>query len=318
MARWRNGRARVVATATAPVRAAVYVRKSTDKGLDSDFSSLDNQRERCEAYIASQGWGIVGTRYADGGFSGGNTDRPAFRDLLRDVEAGLIDSIIVYKLDRLSRSLLDFLNIHRFLEKHDVSIISVTEPIDTSTPMGRGFVNVLLSFAQIEREVAAERTRDKIHAARRHGRWTGGTPILGYDTAPEGGRLVVNRDEAEQVRSIFAMYIENSSLTAVAQELNRRGWTTKSWVAKTGTPRGGGPWTKVTLRRLLTDPLNIGLQKLGDETFPGEHDAIVPRKLFDQVQLLLDGNRSNGGAGHRNRHGALLRGILRCASCAPR
>jgi site-specific DNA recombinase len=315
MVRWRNGRARVLTDAPTRIRAAVYTRKSTTTGLDSDFTTLDNQRDRGESLVASQDWEVVRTRYDDGGFSGGNTDRPALQQLLRDVEAGLVDAIIVYRLDRITRSLADFVEIHKFLESHDVALVSVTESINTQTPHGRMMINVLLSFAQYERELAGERTRHKIHAARQRGRWTGGNPVLGYDTAPDRSGLVVNKDEAEQVRSIFAMYVENPSLTAVAEELNRRGWTTKSWVAKTGKQCGGHPWTKVTLRRLLTDPLNIGLQKLGDETFPGEHQAIVPRKLFDQVQHLLHENRSNGGAAHRNRHGALLRGILRCAAC---
>ena len=195
MTRWRNGRARAVIAAPARIRAAIYTRKSTSSGLASEFTSLDNQRERAEALIASladQGWEALPTRYDDGGFSGGNTDRPALQQLLRDVETGLMDAIVVYRLDRITRSLADFVQIHKFLEKHNVALVSVTESINTQTPHGRMMVNVLLSFAQYERELAGERTRHKIHSSRRRGRWTGGTPILGYDTAPEGGRLTVN------------------------------------------------------------------------------------------------------------------------------
>jgi len=176
-------------------------------------------------------------------------------------------------------------------------------------------VNVLLSFAQYERELVAERTRHKIEASRRRGKWTGGRPVLGFDTVPEGGRIVVNKDEAEQVRSIFQLFTETPSLVSVAQELSRRGWRPKTWVAKTGRPCGGGAWNRVTLHRLLTDPLYAGMQKLGAETFPGEHDAIVPKAPWNQVQRLLADSRSTGSAGARNGHGFLLRGLLRCTAC---
>ena len=318
MARWRNGRARAVIAAPARIRAAIYTRKSTSSGLASEFTSLDNQRERAEALIASladQGWEALPARYDDGGFSGGNTDRPALQQLLRDVETGLMDAIVVYRLDRITRSLADFVQIHKFLEKHNVALVSVTESINTQTPHGRMMVNVLLSFAQYERELAGERTRHKIHSSRRRGRWTGGTPILGYDTAPEGGRLTVNGDESDQVRSIFELYVDLGSLMKVVEELDHRKWRKKSWTTRDGKHHEGGPWNRVSLRRLLTDPLYIGMQKLGDEVFDGEHDAIVSKSLFAKVQKLIDDNRSNGGVVHRNRHGALLRGILRCADC---
>ena len=314
-----SGRARVaIATVQAPVRCAIYTRKSTDDGLDRAFTSLDNQRERAESYIESQtdqGWRAIPDRYDDGGFSGGTTDRPALQRLIADIETGLVDVIVVYKLDRLSRSVCDFVNLHRFLEKHRVEIVSVTEPIDTRTPMGRAFVTVLMSFGQMEREQTAERTRDKMHAARRRGKWTGGTPILGLDTAPEGGRLVVNKDEAEQVRAIFELFTGNPSLIGVATELNRRGWRRKSWTTKDGTRRNGGEWNRLNLRTLLTNPLYAGLQKLGDETFQGEHPAIISKALFQRVQRLLDANQRNHRIPERNRHGALLRGLLTCAAC---
>jgi len=314
----RNGRASAVATATAPVRCAVYTRKSTDEGLDKDFNSLDNQREAAELYIQSQqgeNWIALSGRYDDGGFSGGSTNRPALQRLIADVEAGKIDIVVVYKYDRLSRSMLDFLQLLDFFKKRGVSFVSVSQRFDTSTPVGEMTLNILLSFAQFERQIIAERTRDKMRAARRHGRWTGGQPPLGYDVAPEGGRITVNRDEAEMVVGAFKLYAETPSLIAVADELNRRGWRRKAWTTKDGRHREPKPWDKANLRSLLRNPLYIGMMTLGDETFPGEHDAIVPRALFDRVQALLDGNRVSGGGGARNDRGALLRGLLKCDAC---
>ena len=203
MAPRRNERSAALAIITAPVRVAVYCRKSTVDGLDQAFNSLDNQRDAALAYVASQrheNWTAVPEDYSDGGFSGGTTERPALKRLLADVEAGRVDIVLVYKIDRLTRSLLDFLNLHRLLEKHGVQIVSITEPIDTRTPIGRAFVSVLVSFGQMEREVAAERTAHKIRAARRKGRWTGGMLPLGFDVAPGGGKLLANKDEAVLVR----------------------------------------------------------------------------------------------------------------------
>ena len=302
--------------ALAPVRCAIYTRKSTEKGLDRDFTSIDNQRQVCERFIGQvQGAVLVRGRYDDGGYSGGTTDRPGLQQLLADIKAGLVDCVVAYKYDRLGRSMIDCLRIFEFFEKHGVRFISVTQQIDTSTSHGRMFVNNLLSHAQFERDLISERTRDKMRAARRRGQWTGGRPPLGYDVAPEGGRLVVNRDEAEQVRAIFEMYVASPSLVGVVQELNRRGWTTKSWTTKAGRRQGGTPWNKTTVRQLLTNPIYVGRQKLGDQTFAGDHKAIVSKQLFNKVQRLLEENRSNGGASSRNTHEFLLRGLLRCAAC---
>jgi len=313
--------ARGTAPATAvstPIRCAIYTRKSTDEGLDRDFNSLDNQREAAESYVKSQiheGWEALPERYDDGGFSGGNLERPALRRLLADIEAGKVDRLVVYKMDRLSRSLLDFARLADLLEEHEVSIVSVTQQLDTSTSMGRLTMNMLLSFAQFEREMIGDRTRDKMSAARRRGKWTGGMPPLGYDVPPEGRRLVVNRDEAEQVRTIFGLYAETPSLVAVSRELSRRGWRRKSWKTRDGRQREGKPWDAANLRRLLIDPIFIGKAKLGGEVFPGEHAGIVPKALFQKVQDLLQENRRTGGAATRNKHGALLRGLLRCSAC---
>ena len=200
-----------------PIRCAIYTRKSSDEGLDQDFNSLDAQREAGEAFIASQraeGWICLPTRYDDGGFSGGSLDRPAVKRLLEDIEAGLVDCVVVYKVDRLSRSLMDFARMMQTFERRRVSFVSVTQQFNTTHSMGRLTLNILLSFAQFEREIISERTRDKIAAARRKGLWGGGRPIFGYDIErrPGGNRLAVNPDEAERVRTIFRTYLECGSL----------------------------------------------------------------------------------------------------------
>src|SRR6266849_7474381 len=306
------------APSSTPLRCAIYTRKSTEEGLNQEFNSLEAQREGAAAYIASQrqlGWILVSERYDDGGYTGGNLERPALQRLLHDIKQGQIDCVLVYKVDRLSRSLLDFARLMEIFERHQVSLVSVTQPLNTTSSLGRLTLNMLLSFAQCEREMIADRTRDKMSAARRRGKWTGGMPPLGYDVPPEGRRLVVNREEAEQVRAIFGLYAENPSLVAVSQELTRRGWCRKSWKTREGRQREGKPWDAANLRRLLTDPIFIGKAKLGGEVFAGEHDGIVPKALFQKVQDLMRENRRSGGAVARNRHGALLRGLLRCSAC---
>ena len=197
------------------VRCAIYTRKSTEEGLDQEFNSLDAQREAAQAYIVSQqqqGWLALPQRYDDGGFSGGNLDRPALKRLLQDITAGTIDAVLVYKLDRLSRSLLDFARLMEIFENSHVSFVSITQEFNSATSMGRLVLNMLLSFAQFEREIIAERTRDKIAAARRKGKWVGGMPLLGYDIDPKGSKLRVNHTEAARVRAIFALYLEYRAL----------------------------------------------------------------------------------------------------------
>ncbi|HRT93994.1 MAG TPA: recombinase family protein [Planctomycetota bacterium] len=300
------------------VRCAVYTRKSTDEGLEQDFNSLDAQRECAEAYIMSQrseGWVALPDRYDDGGFSGGNMERPALQRLLGDIELGKVDCVAVYKVDRLSRSLLDFARIIEVFDQHGVSFVSVTQQFNTATSMGRLILNVLLSFAQFEREMIAERTRDKMHAARRKGKWIGGFPPLGYDVDPNGGRLVVNPSEAEQVREIFRLYLDYQSLGQVAQLLNARGWTSKSWTTRKGKRHDGHPWDKSRLFRLLTNAVYVGKVAFKGEMLGGEHEAIIPECDWQRARELLDHNGRNGGADVRNRYGALLKGLLRCAAC---
>src|SRR6266851_7186859 len=231
----------------ATIRCAIYTRKSTEVGLEQNFNSLDAQREACLAYIQSQrheGWKCLPTHYDDGGFTGGNMDRPALQRLLADVEAGQIDCVVIYKLDRLSRSLLDFARIIGVLEKHHVSFVSITQQFNSATSMGRLVLNVLLSFAQFEREIISERTRDKIAATRRKGKWAGGHPLLGYDVDPRGVFLTVNEPEAARVRQIFALYLKHEGLLPVVEELERRSWVTKRWVTRKGRARGGRVFTK--------------------------------------------------------------------------
>jgi site-specific DNA recombinase len=300
------------------VRCAIYTRKSTDENLDLEFNSLDAQRESAEAYIASQrsaGWLCLPDRYDDGGYTGGNMERPALKRLLADVAADKVDCIIVYKVDRLSRSLMDFARIIAVLEEHGVSFVSVTQQFNTSTSMGRLVLNVLLSFAQFEREIISERTRDKIAATRRKGKWSGGYPVLGYDVDPKGGRLLLNEGEAERIRAIYKLYLQHEALVPVMKDLDSRGWTNKRWVNKEGRERGGRPFDKGKLYKLLTNVLYTGRQTYKSEVVKGEHPAIVPDDLFERVQLILRRNGRTGGAEVRNKHGALLCQVLVCGSC---
>ena len=212
------------------LRCAIYTRKSTEEGLQQEFNSLDAQREAGEAFIVSQkqeGWQVVADHFDDGGYTGGNMDRPALKRLLAAVESRSVDCVVVYKVDRLSRSLMDFARIIEVFDQNGVSFVSVTQQFNTTTSIGRLTLIILLSFAQFEREIISERTRDKMSAARRKGKWIGGHPVLGYDIDPKGGRIVVNPEEAEQVRTLFGLYLELGSLLPVLQEAERRGLLTK-------------------------------------------------------------------------------------------
>jgi len=300
------------------LRCAIYTRKSTEEGLEQDFNTLDAQREAAEAFIQSQrreGWIALPERYDDGGFTGANMERPALQRLLAAVEAGELDCVVVYKVDRLSRSLLDFTRILSQFEKHNVSFVAVTQQFNTSTSLGRLTLNILLSFAQFERELIGERTRDKMSAARKKGKWVGGCPVLGYDVDAGGGRLVVNEEEAERVRAIFALFEETGSARHTLAEIDRRGWRLKSWTCKTGKFRTGGPFTLSALRRLLSNILYTGAMRHQGKTYPGEHAAILARDEWERVQSLLRQSRQPRG-GMRNKHQALLQGLLHCECCA--
>jgi site-specific DNA recombinase len=312
-----NGKA---SSETRIVRCAVYTRKSTEEGLQQEFNTLDAQRESGEAYIAAQkheGWVCLPDRYDDGGFTGGNMDRPAVQRLMKDIEAGKVDCVVVYKVDRLSRSLLDFAKIMERFEAHQTSFVSVTQQFNTTHSMGRLTLNILLSFAQFEREIISERTRDKIAAARRKGKFAGGKPVLGYDllSSPSGPKLIVHDDEAARVRATFELYLKYEALIPTVAELDRRGWMAKVWQTKDGRRVGGRPFDKNALFKLLTNVVYLGKVQYRDEVHPGEHAAIVDEQIWQRVQAMLQRNRRTGGALVRNKHGALLKGLLHCAPC---
>jgi site-specific DNA recombinase len=302
------------------VRCAIYTRKSTEEGLEQAFNTLDAQREAGEACVAAQrheGWVCLPDRYDDGGYSGGTIDRPALRRMMADIEAGKIDCVVVYKVDRLSRSLLDFSRVMGVFESKNVSFVSVTQQFNTAHSMGRLMLNVLLSFAQFEREIISERTRDKIAAARRKGKWAGGKPLLGYDLASSaaGGKLAVNEAEAERVRQIFQLYLKHEAMLPVVKVLAQRGWTTKVWTTRAGEAKGGRPLDKGALYKLLTNRAYTGVVTHHGQHYPGEHPAIVAPAVFERVNAILKRNGHRNGAQVRNKHGALLRGVLACGCC---
>jgi site-specific DNA recombinase len=313
-----EGLGTVAASSPTLVRCGIYTRKSTEEGLDQNFNSLDAQRESAEAYVLSQkneGWIALEERYDDGGFTGANMDRPGLKCLLADVESGRLDCIVVYKYDRLSRSLADFMKLLEILDRYHVTFVAVTQPFDTRTSAGRFMVHMLLNFAQFEREMIAERTRDKMRAARRKGKWIGGYPILGYDVAPKGGALLVNPVEAEQVRDIFRLYLQLGALIPVLEELERREWRMKAWTTRDGVERGGSRFSKTTLHALLTNAAYTGRVQFEGKLFDGEHQRIIDDDTFDQVQQRLHRNSSKGECRVRNKYAALLKGLVQCGSC---
>ena len=276
------------------VRCAIYTRVSTDQGLDQEFNSLDAQYEASSAYIKSQahaGWALIRSRYDDGGYSGGSTDRPNLQQLLDDVRSGKIDVIVVYKVDRLTRSLADFAKLVELFDAHDVSFVSVTQQFNTTTSMGRLTLNVLLSFAQFEREVTSERIRDKIAASKRKGLWVGGPLPIGYEL--KDGKFVIVNEEAEQVRLIFRRYLEVSGINELARDLKARKIHTKARTFSTGKTRGGIPFGRGTLSHLLRNRFFIGEVEYKGEILPGEQPAIMERSLFDAVQQKLSAQQSH-------------------------
>ena len=292
------------------VRCAIYARVSTEQGLEQDFNSLDAQHDASQAYVRSQahaGWTMLRAKYDDGGFSGGNTDRPALQRLLQDVQAGKIDVIVVYKVDRLTRSLADFAKLVELFDQHNVSFVSVTQHFNTTTSMGRLTLNVLLSFAQFEREVTSERIRDKISASKRKGLWVGGMTPLGYDTKRR--KITVNEDEAERVKSIFRNYLKFGSLNRLMAELRNQGIVTKVRTLKTGETVGGIPFTRGSLAHLLRNRFYIGEVSFKGEVLQGEQPAILDRGLFDAVQAKLN-EQVNSHKAIRTRSEALLAGRI--------
>jgi site-specific DNA recombinase len=273
-------------------RCAIYTRKSTEEGLEQAFNSLDAQREACEAYIKSQaheGWKLIKTSYDDGGFSGGSMERPAVKRLMSDLKQGLIDTVVVYKVDRLTRSLADFAKIVEILDGHGSSFVSVTQQFNTTTSMGRLTLNVLLSFAQFEREVTGERIRDKIAASKRKGMWMGGTTPFGYDARDR--QLVANEADAETVRMIFQRYLELKCVRLLSQDLRDRGIVSKVKVSRRGRQHGGQPFGRGALYHLLQNQVYLGMIVHKGDPHPGQHAPIVTTDLWECVQKLLSSNR---------------------------
>ncbi len=292
-------------------RCAVYTRKSSEEGLDMAFNSLDAQREACQAYVYSQkaeGWLLLSDHYDDGGYSGGTIERPGLKRLLADIEAGAVDVVVVYKIDRLSRSLLDFTKLVEVFERHNVTFVSVTQHFSTSTSMGRLTLNMLLSFAQFEREIAGERIRDKIAASRRKGIYMGGNPPLGYDVKER--RLEVNPVEAKLVRRIFERFVTLGSATLLCRELNAEGYTGKAWTARTGRVYRGQPFCKTSIYKILHNRTYLGEAVHKGNSYPGQHKAILDIEAWDAVHALLKTNGRVRANCTRAQTPALLRGLI--------
>ena len=293
------------------VRCAVYTRKSSEEGLEQEFNSLQAQREACEAFIKSQrheGWVCLAACYDDGGFSGATMDRPALQRLLADITAGRVDTVVVYKIDRLTRSLVDFAKIVEILDARGASFVSVTQQFNTTTSMGRLTLNVLLSFAQFEREVIGERIRDKIAASKRKGMWMGGVPPLGYRV--EDRKLVVIDSAAETVRLIFRRYAELGSVRLLKDELDARGIKSKAWTSASGRIIGGKPFSRGALYLVLQNRAYLGETVHKGQSHPGEHPPIIDQPLWDAVQAQLASNTAERNSGAGTRHSSLLTGIL--------
>jgi site-specific DNA recombinase len=258
---------------------------------------------------------LVPHEYSDGGYTGANMERPGVRQLLADIEAGKIDCVVVYKVDRLSRSLIDFGRMMEMFENKGVCFVSITQQFNTNSSLGRLTLNILLSFAQFEREIISERTRDKQVAARKKGKWTGGHLILGYDLDPRGGRLVVNPEEAERVREVFRLYNEGTTVLDIVRRLDQFGWRNKQWTTQDGKLYGGSPLRRCHVYNLLGNIIYSGRIKVGEEIFPGEHDGIIDVATFDQAQARLKENAWTAGNSNRVKMESLLRGIIYCSCC---
>jgi site-specific DNA recombinase len=301
-----------------PVRCAIYTRKSTEEGLTREFNSLEAQREAAEAYVLSQrqsGWTALAEHYDDGGFSGASIDRPAMRKLLADVEAGRIDCVVVYKVDRLSRSLLDFARLMEMFEERGVSFVSVTQDFNTRSSLGRLTLHILLSFAEFERQIIGERTRDKLSAARRKGKWMGGCPVLGYEVDALGGGLRVNEPEAAQVREMFGIAAKAVSLRAALAEITALGYRTKQWTSSSGRLHSAQTFSRASLARLLSNVLYTGVVSHQGQGYPGEHTAIVSEELWKAVQQRLPLQPVRRPGSVYSKTDALLARLLKCGIC---
>ena len=297
-------------------RCAIYTRKSSEDGLEQDYNSLGAQRDAGEAYIASQkheGWVLIPDLYDDGGFSGGNTNRPGLKQLMADIEAQRIDIVVVYKIDRLTRSLMDFAQLIEAFERCNVSFVSVTQQFNTTTPMGRLILNVLLSFAQFEREQTGERIRDKFAASKKKGMWMGGCPPLGYDIRDR--KLIINPKEAEIVRKIFLRFITLRSTTMLAREFRLQGITSKVYVTQAGKQRYGKAMCKNQIYRLLKNRIYLGEIPHKDKSYPGQHQGIIDQEMWDQAHDILTVSPRARGRKTASKEFALLKGIVHCGGC---
>jgi Site-specific recombinases, DNA invertase Pin homologs len=297
---------------------AIYTRKSTNEGLDRDFTTLDNQRESAESYINSQkneGWIILPEKYDDGGYTGANTDRPALQKLIADIKEGKINCVVVYKVDRLSRSLLDFVQLLELFEKHNVVFISVTQAFNTNSSMGRLTLNILLSFAQFEREIISERVKDKMGAARKKGKWLGGRPILGYELDKVNHKLVINEKDAKIVREVFDLYLKEKSFLSVVKILNEKGYLTKHYTSKSGKTYGDIKFKNTTIQLILKNVLYIGKVKYNGELYKGEHEAIISEEVFNKAQEIIANNRVRRDNPRNTSSTGILNHILRCKAC---
>ena len=298
-------------TAKRQIRCALYTRKSSEEGLEQEFNSLDAQRESCVAYVTSQkaeGWVALREHYDDGGYSGGTLERPALHHLLKEIEAGGVDVVVVYKIDRLSRSLMDFAKLVEVFDRRNVTFVSVTQSFNTTTSMGRLTLNVLLSFAQFEREVTGERIRDKFAASKKKGMWMGGTPPIGYDICER--KLIVNEPEADTVRLIFQRYLELGCVRALRNDLRAKGIVSKIWTSRSGKQHGNQPFDRGALYCLLKNRAYLGETMHKGAAYPGEHQAIVPKELFDQVQDRLAEARHKTRRARNTSRGAPLAGLI--------
>lgn len=301
-----------------PVPVAIYTRKSTDAKVEQEVHSLSVQRASAESFVASQqhrGWFCLPEKYDDNNISGATLERPALRRLEQHIREGRIKVVVINRLDRISRSLSQFLELMEFFEKHGVALVSVTQNFNTGDSMGRLMVQIIMSFAEFERSLIRDRVTERLHAARRKGRFIGGRPVLGYNIKPKGGELEIDELEAIRVREIFELYLQVRSVKAAVRELHRRGWCNKKWITRDGKVSGGSTFSTSSLHSLLTNPVYIGKVTLKGELFEGQHEGILDPDLFGKVRTALTGNSVQDGNRRRNKHSALLKDLLTCKAC---
>ena len=298
------------------IRCAIYTRKSTDEGLDSEFNSLDAQKDACLKYIDIQkheGWYALPENYDDGGFSGGNTERPALKRLIEDIKEKQVDIVIVYKIDRLSRSMLDFLNLLKMFDEYNVSFVSVTQQFNTSSSGGKLMLNIMMSFGEYEREITRERTRDKIDASKKKGMWMGGYLPLGYDS--ENKKLIINEREAEIIRFIFKEFIVLKSFKKLAESLREKEIRTKKHFSSSGKITGGNYFTTGAIYHILNNPIYVGKIKHKNVLYDGEHKAIIDERIWQATRRILKSNPKSRAGNTKRKIPAVLMGLLKCGGC---